>query len=263
MLKISVLTPCLNSGAHIHQAVLSVLEQDYPHFEHIIMDGGSTDQTLDVLAHYPHLVWRTEKDNGQSHALNKAFTLSRGELIVVLNSDDYFAPGAFQAVNAVFQSAQPVDFLVGGCTLVGENQRFIQQQNPLNCDLSLFGLLHWWWQYNHPLNPLCYFYRRQVQETCGPFNEHNHDTMDYEFLLNCARRYPFHKIPTVLGTYQFLPGTKSYNNFHQRKLDRLLMYSFKYWQYLPLDQQFLLAWDFLKRKIMRPLLLRTGFITEK
>jgi len=97
-MKISVITPSLNSGEHIERAIQSVLAQNYDNFEHIIVvDGLSTDNTLDILKKYPHLTWVSEKDSGQSNAMNKGFAMSSGEIIVYLNADDYFLPEAFRS----------------------------------------------------------------------------------------------------------------------------------------------------------------------
>ena len=80
-LKISVITPSLNSGAYIEEAIQSVLAQQYPNFEHIIVDGGSADETLEILRRYQHLKWISEPDRGQSHAMNKGFRMSSGDII--------------------------------------------------------------------------------------------------------------------------------------------------------------------------------------
>ncbi len=95
---ISVITPVYNRAAFIREAVESVLAQDYPAFEHIVVDGGSTDGTLEILAEYPHLRVLSEPDRGLYDALNKGLKLAGGELVAWLNSDDLFAPGAFWAV---------------------------------------------------------------------------------------------------------------------------------------------------------------------
>ncbi len=261
--KISVLTPSFNSKAYIEQAIQSVLDQNYPEFEHIIMDGGSSDGTIETLKQYPHLIWRSEKDRGQSHAINKAFELSRGDIIVVLNADDFFEPGAFEAVNSIYSSSQSINFLVGGCNLLGENDILIKRQDPIKSDLSLWGLLHWWWGYNHPLNPSCYFYRREVQSVCGPFNEDNHDTMDYEFLLNCVCKYQFDKTSIILGNYRYLPGTKTYKNNEKGNLNVPLSYSRYYWKYLPVLKQLKITIDFLDVTKIKPLLYKLKLIDDK
>lgn len=96
--KISVVTPSLNYEKYIEDAILSVAEQQYPNFEHIIVDGCSRDGTLAVLRKYPHLRWISEPDMGQSDALNKGFRMATGTLVGWLNADEYYLPGALRAV---------------------------------------------------------------------------------------------------------------------------------------------------------------------
>ena len=90
---VSVVTPSFNQAAFIEETIQSVLKQDYPHIEHIVVDGGSTDGTVDILQRYPHLRWISEPDCGQSDALNKGFAMARGEILGWLNSDDTYNAG--------------------------------------------------------------------------------------------------------------------------------------------------------------------------
>src|SRR5258706_10560429 len=92
---VTVVTPSLNQGHFIRATIESVLSQDYPHLEYIIMDGGSTDETAAVAAEYgTRLKWISEKDRGQSHAINKGFRMAKGDIVSWLNSDDLILPGA-------------------------------------------------------------------------------------------------------------------------------------------------------------------------
>ena len=85
-----MLTVSFNSGPFLEKAIQSVIQQDYQNIEHIIVDGGSTDTTIKILKKYSNLTWISEKDSGQCDAMNKAFSLSSGEIVVYLNADDYF-----------------------------------------------------------------------------------------------------------------------------------------------------------------------------
>ena len=97
--KISIVSPSYNQSDFIEEAILSVLHQNYPNFEHIIIDGGSTDRTVELLKKYPHLIWVSEPDEGQSDAINKGFKLATGDIIGWLNVDDYYLADTFQKVN--------------------------------------------------------------------------------------------------------------------------------------------------------------------
>ncbi len=84
--KISIVTPTFNGAATLRETIESVLAQDYKNWEHIVMDGGSTDGTLDILRSYPHLQWISEKDEGHYHAMNKGIERASGEIIAILNA---------------------------------------------------------------------------------------------------------------------------------------------------------------------------------
>src|SRR5438876_4272167 len=91
--KISVITPSFNSIHTIRQTIKSLLTQDYSNWEHLVIDGGSTDGTVQLLREYPRMVWISEKDEGHYHAMNKGVQRSTGEIVTILNSDDCYRPG--------------------------------------------------------------------------------------------------------------------------------------------------------------------------
>ena len=96
---VSIITPSYNHAAYIEQTIKSVREQEYPHIEHIVIDGGSTDNTVDILRRYEdRLTWVSEKDGGQTNAINKGFRKATGDIMAWLNSDDVYMPGAVRAV---------------------------------------------------------------------------------------------------------------------------------------------------------------------
>src|SRR5947209_2371212 len=101
-LKISVVTPTFNGIATLRETIESVLTQDYQNWEHIVIDGGSTDGTLDLLRSYAHLQWLSEKDEGHYHAMNKGIERATGEIIAILNSDDRYRNGALSKVATAF-----------------------------------------------------------------------------------------------------------------------------------------------------------------
>jgi glycosyltransferase involved in cell wall biosynthesis len=111
-LKITVLTPSYNQGKFIEQTIKSILNQDYDNVEHIIIDGGSTDNTVEVLKKYPHLIWISEKDEGQSDALNKGLAMATGDIIGWLNSDDFYEENIFADVINHFQEPT-VEWIIG------------------------------------------------------------------------------------------------------------------------------------------------------
>lgn len=200
-MKISIITPSYNSGEYIERAIKSVIAQDYKNFEHIIIDGNSTDKTLDILKKYKHLKWVSEPDNGQSDAMNKGFLMMTGDILTYLNADDYFLPGAFSSVIPYFQKGEK--FVVGDVVLITSEGKFTVKPHV---DQNSF--LHHWEPSAFPNNPVQYFYLKEVQEEIS-YNKDNHFTMDLEFLLAVSNRYKIAKIESVLGVYIYDEKTKS------------------------------------------------------
>jgi glycosyltransferase involved in cell wall biosynthesis len=111
--RISIVTPCLNGAAHLEAAMDSVLSQGYPDLEYVVVDGGSTDGSVDIIQkHAAHLAgWVSESDRGHSHALNKGFTKTTGEIMGWLNHDDLLLPGALRLLASVFGSFPEIEWL--------------------------------------------------------------------------------------------------------------------------------------------------------
>jgi glycosyltransferase involved in cell wall biosynthesis len=197
MKKISILTPSYNSGKYLERAIESVISQEYTNVEHIVVDGGSTDHTIDILKSYPHVKWITEPDKGQSDAMNKAFNLSTGEVISYLNADDWYEPGAFNEINEVFSQLEAPLFVVGNFFMQRDNKKVLY--SPVSTYRKL--ILHY--KYPFPFNPVAYFYSREIQEKIGQFPTDNHFTMDYWFLLEVYRKFSSKivKIKYPLGTF--------------------------------------------------------------
>ena len=203
-LKISIITPSLNAENYIERAIKSVLAQNYLNFEHIIIDAESKDNTINILKKYPHLKWISEKDTGQSNAMNKGFKLSSGDIIVYLNHDDYFLPDAFTNIVEFFNKGEK--FVVGNVLVQELNgKETIVKPKIKHKEI----LMHWIGREyiednvaisSFPNNPVQYFYIREIQENI-PFNENNHFTMDIEFLMEASLKYEFCKIDKILGVY--------------------------------------------------------------
>ena len=124
--KISIITPSFNQGKYIRQTIDSVLGQNYPNLEYFIMDGGSTDETIEILRSYGDKIrWTSEKDDGQAAAINTGLAKSSGDILAFINSDDYFLPGVLKMVAEQF-SKTGCKWLSGDYKIVNENDREIQ-----------------------------------------------------------------------------------------------------------------------------------------
>jgi glycosyltransferase involved in cell wall biosynthesis len=189
--KLTVITPSFNQGKFIERTIRSVLDQGYPNLEYVIVDGGSTDETLEIIRRYEDRLawWVSEPDDGQSHAINKGLERTSGEIVAYLNSDDYYLPGALEtAVGALERNGR--SWVAGGAFDVEEGDhpkrlRVWRPKPPSYCEGRLRGR-HWWmlvpWHVPQPSS----FWRREVFEQLGTFRTDMHFAFDAEFMLRLA-----------------------------------------------------------------------------
>jgi glycosyltransferase involved in cell wall biosynthesis len=190
--KISVITVSFNQAQFIRDCIESVKNQDYPNIEHIIIDGGSTDGTVDILKEYSHLNWVSEPDNGQTHALNKGFLKATGQIIGWLNSDDYYTPGALKIVASELKNSS---VLLGGGNIV-DRVGNITGYVP-NIERNWFDILKNWIYHSSFLQPAVFFTKEVIDavklQDGNYLDEDLHYVMDYELWLRIAQKYPFSK----------------------------------------------------------------------
>lgn len=199
---VSVVTPSLNQGAFIAETIKSVLAQDYPKLEHIVVDGGSTDDTLDVLRSFPHLRWISEPDAGQADAVNKGFRMANGEIFGWLNSDDLYLPGAISTAVAVL--------LETGAGLVHGSWRQIDAANGSWRDVQVvpFDLRQQLEYANLVAQPGALF-TREAFESVGGLDPSYRYAMDYELWLKIGARFDVRHVEQVLGAYRYHTESKS------------------------------------------------------
>ncbi len=208
--RLTVVTPSYNQGRFIEQTIESILGQGYPGLEYIVMDGGSTDETVDILKRYgDRLTWRSEPDRGQSDALNKGLRLATGEVVAFLNSDDYYEPGALHAVGEFFAQHPESHWLTGKCRTVDENGREIRRAVTLykNAWLRLggYGALQ---VLNYVSQPAT-FWRRSMLERVGEFDESLNYAMDYDYWLRAGREFELEVLDRYLASFRVHSTSKA------------------------------------------------------
>jgi glycosyltransferase involved in cell wall biosynthesis len=202
---VTVVTPSFNQGRFIRATIESVLSQDYPHIEYIIMDGGSTDETAAVVKDYAsRLTFFSEKDRGQSHAINKGFRMARGPILSWLNSDDLYLPGAVRNAVAGFQRNTAAGAVYGEGYLI-DSDGGISGRFPCTEPLNLWKLVH---LSDYILQQTVYF-RKDVLDEVGYLDESLHYGMDWDILIRIALKYPLEYIPEYMGCLREYAAAKT------------------------------------------------------
>lgn len=208
--KISIITPTYNQGNYIEQTIQSVLSQGYPNLEYLVMDGGSTDQTLEILRKYEgRLHFISEKDRGQSDAINKGLRIASGEIISYLNSDDLMEPGALFRVGEFFSSHPGAYWLAGRCRMVDEYGKEVRKLITLYKNFWLLLSSYRILQVLDFISQPATFWRRQVIEKVGPFDETLHYAMDYDYSLRVGQYYQLWTSREYLAAFRIHPTSKS------------------------------------------------------
>ena len=183
MTLVSIITPSFNQSAYLEQTILSVLEQDYLHIEYIVIDGASTDNSVDIIRKYESKLtyWVSEKDNGQADAINKGFTHATGEVIAWLNSDDYYLPGTVSAAVKIFEEHPEVVLVYGNMFAVDEHGKTF---NTLNYkQLTLEDLLCF-----QIIGQPAVFMRRSALQKTGGLDPTFHFMLDHHLWIRLAQQ---------------------------------------------------------------------------
>jgi glycosyltransferase involved in cell wall biosynthesis len=210
-LSISIVTPSFNQVGFIQEALDSVYIQNYPACEHLIIDGMSTDGTIELLRSLPTdksqtgITWVSEQDSGQSEALNKGFRWAQGDIIGWLNADDRYRIGCFELVVRVFEENPDLDVLYGDYRIVDESGRVIRVRAEI--EFSTFVLFYHRVLY---IPTTATFFRRRVFDDGNWLDENLQYVMDLEFFIRLTTNgYRFRHLPEILADFRLQPASKT------------------------------------------------------
>jgi glycosyltransferase involved in cell wall biosynthesis len=214
--RISIITPCLNAAGTIERALDSVRDQGYPDVEHIVVDGGSTDETSHLVEARGGVVFVSEPDDGLSDALNKGVRMATGELIGWLNADDWYLPGAFLAVGHAAVAHPAALWLTGTCPIVDAGGKEIRRSVTRYKNLFLRHYSFPLYLTQNFISCPATFVRRSAYEDVGAFRLDYQYSMDYDMFLRVARRGAPVVIDRDLAVFTMVEGTKSMSGFEQQ-----------------------------------------------
>ena len=204
--KLTVITPVLNGERFIEQCLRNVRDQRCPHLEHLIVDNGSTDRTGEILqawqAKLPYVRLCLEPLRGLSLSLNRGVKEARGEIISILNVDDFYEPGALNEVLSIFRDLPEPAFLVGNCRVLDGDDNEIYTNVPKQ--LGYYDLLS---GAAHPVNPSAYFYHKSLHDVAGFYDETEKSAMDLDFLIRAVRAAHVKYVDKLWGNYRVYPET--------------------------------------------------------
>ncbi len=189
--RVSIVTPSFNHARFLEQTMRSVLEQDYPNIEYIVIDGGSQDGSRDLIEAYaPQLAyWQSQPDGGQTDAINQGFARATGEILAWLNSDDYLLPGAVSRAVAALQAEPELGMVYGDCLLVNAEGKTIKRFPAAQTDYARLrrGYVH--------IPQQSSFWRASLWEAVGPLDPSFYFAMDYDLWTRLARMAPLKYLP--------------------------------------------------------------------
>lgn len=190
---VSIITPSYNQAAYLERTILSVLEQDYPNIEYIVIDGGSDDGSVDVIQRYADRLayWESVKDKGQTDAINKGFSHAHGEILAWLNSDDILYSHAVREAAAYLTAHPDCGLVYGNCDFIDAEDRVIGRFNAKQTDYKKLtqGYVH--------IPQQASFWRADLWQQVGPLDASIYFAMDYDLWLRLAKVSEIKYLPTT------------------------------------------------------------------
>ncbi len=202
---VSIVTPSFNQARYIEATIQSVLGQDYPNIEYLIVDGGSTDGTVEIIKKYEGRIgwWVSEQDKGQTDAINKGFGRARGGILAWLNSDDTYEPGAVSQAVKYLMDHPDVGMVYGDCNFINEEGRVIGKFASAQTDYRLLrqGYVH--------IPQQTMFFRAELWREVGPLDPSFYFAMDYDLWTRLAARTTLHYVPQTWANFRLHTSGKT------------------------------------------------------
>lgn len=204
---VTVVTPSYNQGQFLERTILSVLSQDYPNLEYIVMDGGSSDNSVEIIRKYQDRIsyWISEKDRGQSDAINKGWKMAKGIYCSYLNSDDELAPNAISKIVKVFQENPDAGIVYGDYTFIDEHNVVMEFGKGRQADFKTLLING---QMPYIAQPSSFYVTAMIKKV-GYIDEQFHLSMDYDLLLRLANISKLIYIPEVISLFRLHASAKS------------------------------------------------------
>jgi len=210
--KISIITPSYNQGEYIEETIKSVLSQNYPNLEYLIIDGGSTDNTIEIVKKYSDKIkWISAKDSGQTNAINKGIRMSTGEIIGFLNSDDVYLLNTLLTVGNLFKTNKILNFIYGIGIFINKDGRRIKQYDsfnkyvPIDKTDTYSALFHGCF-----ISQPTAFWKRKLMKNVGYFEERLHFAFDYEYWIRVSKKTQMFYFPIELACTRLHSETKTF-----------------------------------------------------
>jgi glycosyltransferase involved in cell wall biosynthesis len=202
---VSIVTPSYNQARFIEGTIQSVLSQDYPQIEYLVVDGGSTDHTVDIIRRHADRLtwWVSEKDRGQTDAINKGLAWARGEILAWINSDDTYEPGAVSAAVEFLQEHPDVGMVYGDCNYINEQGEVIGRFHSMQTSYRRIRQ-----GYNH-IPQQTMFFRAELWKQLGPLDPSFHFAMDYDLWTRISAHSPIKYVPQTWANFRLHTSGKT------------------------------------------------------